>query len=223
MRLPQDIRAPCRPFARRADLIIACLIMTRQTHAAHRIAAAVPSQIPSSIIVMLASQALSGLPKNLDSPCISLAPRTGATKISIPAKRPGDVKVLDRPPAELAQRIQDIASSFTFADAPSAALCLSILGIMPPSLASKHALDIANIHGSKLVCVLPTQPHDSFISFCFTQFQTVHDSILQPHRGFNAHFRYSSASLSSGDFMLVINSVSCQPHPPQDASHNHSI
>jgi hypothetical protein len=153
MRMPQEIRVPCRPFARRADLIIAFLIMMRQTQAAHRMAAAVPSQIPSSIIVILASQALAGLPKNLDSPCISLAPRAAASRPSVPAKKPGDVKVLDRPPAEFAQRIEEIAASFTFADAPSAALCLSILGIMPPALASKHALEIANMHGSKLVCV----------------------------------------------------------------------
>lgn len=153
MRMPQDIRVPCRPFARRADLIIAYLIMTRQSHAAHRIAAAVPTRIPSTIIVILASQALSGLPKNLDSPCISLAPRAAASKLSVASKKAGDVKALDRPPAEFALRIEEIAGAFTFADAPSASLCLSILGIMPPALASKHALEIANIHGSKLVCV----------------------------------------------------------------------
>jgi hypothetical protein len=67
------------------------------------------------------------------------------------AKKVGEAKALQTPAAEFAQRVGEIAGAFFFADAPSAALCLSILGIMPSSLSSKHALEIANLHGSKLV------------------------------------------------------------------------
>ena len=154
MRLPQEIKAACRPFARRADLIISRLIMMRQTQAAQRVAAAVPTRLPVAVIVTLASQALFGLPKNLDSPCISLAPRTGACMPATAAKKVGEAKALQTPAAEFAQRVGEIAGAFFFADAPSAALCLSILGIMPCSLSSKHALEIANLHGSKLVYAL---------------------------------------------------------------------
>jgi hypothetical protein len=153
MRMPQEIKAQCRPFARRADLIISRLIMMRQTHAAQRVATSVPSRLPVAVVVTLASQALIGLPKNLDSPCISLAPRTGACMPATTAKKIGEAKALQTSPADYAQRVDEIASAFFFADAPSAALCLSILGIMPPSLSSKHALEIANLHGSKLVYV----------------------------------------------------------------------
>jgi hypothetical protein len=166
MRMPEGahnhIKASCRPFARRADLIITRLIMMRQTHAAQRIAAAVPTQLPLSTIVMLASRSLSGLPQNLDTPCISLAQRTGARSPAVSSKRLGEVQALERPPAEFAQRAGDISAAFSFVDAPSAALCISILGILPPSLASKHALDIANTHGSKLVYDLVSECSQTF-------------------------------------------------------------
>lgn len=166
MRMPEGphmhIKASCRPFARRADLIITRLIMMRQTHAAQRIAAAVPTQVPLSTIVMLASRSLSGLPQNLDTPCISLAQRTGAHSPAVSSKRLGEAQALERPPAEFAQRAGDICAVFSFVDAPSAALCISILGIMPPSLASRHALDIANTHGSKLVYGLAFECSQTF-------------------------------------------------------------
>ncbi len=151
MRMPQEIKVTCRHFARRADLIIARLIMMHQMHAAQRIAAAVPTQVPQSILVKLAYQALCGLPKNLDAPCISLARRTDAPGPAVSSKRLDEVKALDLAPADFAQRVGDIAATFQFSEAPSAALCISILAIMPLALAAKHALDIANIHGSKLV------------------------------------------------------------------------
>jgi hypothetical protein len=162
MRMPQeDVKTTCRAFARRADLIIVRLIMMRQMNAAERFAATVSSQVPVPILVVLASQALSGLPKNLDSPCISLARRTGARSPLVSTKKVGEAKALDRPPADFAQRVEEIAAAFSFADAPSAALCLAILGIMPLSLAAKHALQIANTHGSKLAygIVLFAQSH----------------------------------------------------------------
>jgi hypothetical protein len=151
MRMPQDIKVTCRHFARRADLIIARLIMMHHMHAAQRIAAAVPSQVPESILVKLAYQALGGLPKHLDAPCISLARRTDAPSPAVSSRRLDEVKALDLAPAEFAQRVGDIAATFQFSEAPSAALCISILAIMPLASAAKHALDIANTHGSKLV------------------------------------------------------------------------
>jgi hypothetical protein len=123
------------------------------------------------------------------------------------AKKVGEAKALQTPAADFAQRVGDVAGAFFFADAPSAALCLSILGIMPPSLSSKHALEIANFHGSKLVYVF------FFALQYFLQLRCEFSSSNLMPRGhsksfkLNCNFRYSSASLSSGNFMLVINTV----------------
>jgi hypothetical protein len=154
MRLPHDVKSPCRPFARRADLIITRLIMTHHLLPAHRIAAAVPTQVPEAIIVHLASRALCGLPQSLDSPCISLAPRTGVSATAVSSKNISESKALDRSPLDFAKRAGRMAQVFSFDVAPSAALCISILGILPPAAASKHAMEIASVHGSKLVYVV---------------------------------------------------------------------
>jgi hypothetical protein len=203
MRMPQDIKSTCRPFARRADIIIARLVMMRQTHTAARIAAAVPTEIPEAVIVTLARQALAGLPKNLDSPCISLAPRTGASAPPTSAKKIGEVKALDRPPVDFAQRVASIAAAFSFVDAPSAALCLSILGIMSPAAAAMHALEIANTHGSNLVygilryypiinCVCLRHFVLRFVSFHHT---TIHSNAISGTRA--PLYRVETSCLSS--------------------------
>ena len=77
------------------------------------------------------------------------------------AKKIGELKALDRPPADFASRVGAVAAAFSFADAPSAALCLSILGILPLAAAATHALEIANAHGSKLVC--------AFLRYCLAR------------------------------------------------------